>query len=605
MVTGLLGLLGVLAGLQYVWLGQISEAEKDRLQRRLQTDAQRFVEDYNRELQGAYFNFQSDAELWTKKDWAQFNRRYEFWRGKTAYPNLIAGFYYLENRPGAAPLVYDRERGEFRETVRTDELERWRARAFDGGNAAAGPVDARDFALLMPVYDQSPTFDRILIRKEKKSADSAPLTIPDKKGTLIIRLDPAVIKNQILPDLAQKHFPGGDFNLAVSDEDGAKVFETKEVAKADVSLKLFDLAPDNLVFFANRDLSAMPRKVDVKGVIVNQRVDTISTVRTTTINANAPPSEAGRKTLKIEVDGEKPRTVIESGNLSNAGSWTLDVQHSAGSLDRFINATRNKNLGVGFGILALLAVSVVLVFVSAQRARTLARRQIEFVSSVSHEFRTPLAVICSAGENLADGVTKEEKQVSRYGNLIRSEGRKLSKMVEQILEFAGANAGKKKYDLRPQKIGPILESALAECRPLFDEAQFTVEREIAENLPLVRADAAALGQAVQNLLGNSVKYANGEKWLRLTAADGQGRVRIVVEDRGIGIAAADLKHIFEPFFRAKAVVDEQIHGNGLGLSLVRETVAAHGGKIAAESEPGRGSRFTIELPAVKNGVSEE
>ena len=106
-----------------------------------------------------------------------------------------------------------------------------------------------------------------------------------------------------------------------------------------------------------------------------------------------------------------------------------------------------------------------------------------------------------------------------------------------------------------------------------------------------------LDQAVQNLIVNSVKYSNGSKWLRVSAADGDGNVRISVEDRGIGIAPADLKHIFEPFYRAKSVVDEQIHGNGLGLSIVKRTVEAHGGKVKAVSEPGKGSKFTIELPA--------
>ncbi|MBA2736292.1 MAG: HAMP domain-containing histidine kinase, partial [Pyrinomonadaceae bacterium] len=264
----------------------------------------------------------------------------------------------------------------------------------------------------------------------------------------------------------------------------------------------------------------------------------------------------------------------------------------------FITNTRRKNLAISFSILSLLAISVILIFVSAQRAQLLARRQIEFVSSVSHEFRTPLAVIYSAGENLADGVTKEYSQVSRYGNLIKGEGKKLSKMVEQILDFAGANSGKKKYDLREVKVSEIIENALAECQPLIDEKSFKVETEIAENLPEIMADKNALMQAVQNLIANSIKYSNGEKFLKISARNGGNKVKIIIEDRGIGIAKSDLKHIFEPFFRAKAVVDEQIHGNGLGLSLVKQTVEAHGGKIAVESQIGKGSRFTIHLPFI-------
>jgi signal transduction histidine kinase len=238
----------------------------------------------------------------------------------------------------------------------------------------------------------------------------------------------------------------------------------------------------------------------------------------------------------------------------------------------------------------------VLIFLSAQRAKRLAQRQLDFVSSVSHEFRTPLAVIYSAGENLADGVAKEETQVSRYGNLIKGEGKKLTAMVEQILDFAGANSGKKRYDLRAADVGEIIENALAECQPLIAEKGIAVEREIAENLPPLIVDKNALSRAIQNLIGNAVKYSNGGKWMKISAKNGGGKIKIAVEDSGIGISAKDLTHILEPFYRAKAVVDEQIHGNGLGLSLVKQIVDAHKGNVKIESELGKGSKFTIELP---------
>jgi two-component system phosphate regulon sensor histidine kinase PhoR len=177
-------------------------------------------------------------------------------------------------------------------------------------------------------------------------------------------------------------------------------------------------------------------------------------------------------------------------------------------------------------------------------------------------------------------------------------------MVEQILEFAGANAGKTKYDFRAQSVKRIVEDALRECQPLIDGKNFDVECEVAENLPDVKADANALSRAIQNLIGNSLKYSTpSSKWLKISAKNGGGKVKIAVEDKGIGIAPADLKHIFEPFYRAKAVVDEQIHGNGLGLSLVKETVEAHGGKISAESEIGKGSKFIVHLPIIRETLN--
>jgi signal transduction histidine kinase len=149
-----------------------------------------------------------------------------------------------------------------------------------------------------------------------------------------------------------------------------------------------------------------------------------------------------------------------------------------------------------------------------------------------------------------------------------------------------------------QPVGGIVENALAECEGLIGEKGFTVEKEFAEDLPEVRADANALSRAIQNLIVNSLKYSDEQKYLKVSVYNGDGRVKIAVEDKGIGIEQADLKHIFEPFYRARAVVDEQIHGNGLGLSLVKETVEAHGGKISAESEIGKGSRFIVHLPFI-------
>lgn len=617
LVVGLLGLLGLLAVLQSVWLGQISEGEKDRITRRLQTDTERFGEDFNREIQTAYVNFQSDESLWANKNWAEFNERYDFWRKKTAYPALIKDFYYIENKPDGGVWQFDAEKREFKPGVLTAEMQDIRTRSAD--EKTFEPVDEAHYTLVMAIFEAPKTFDRIMIRRERPPrlekqpasgqgvSETKPdkIELPERRGFLVIKLDENVIKDQLLPDLAKKHFPENDFNLAVVSRTGQSIFQTGEVTKADSNVALFDLTPDNLIFFANRDVLPRTPERKAEGLVINQsqiRTQTFSTVERETISVNnAPEKKQATGTFQFRLkDKQNPTTIFQTSNLTNSGNWTLNVQHSAGSLDNFIAGTRNKNLAVSFGILGVLAVSIVLIFVSAQRARVLAQRQIDFVSSVSHEFRTPLAVIYSAGENLADGVAREERQVSRYGDLIKSEGKKLSSMVEQILEFAGANSGKKKYDFREQSVKAIVESALEECAGLIDEKGFIVETYFENNLPKVKADTTALSQAIQNLIVNSVKYSKPfEKPISVSVeCNDAGKIEITVEDKGIGIAPKDLKHIFEPFFRAKAVVDEQIHGNGLGLSLVKETVEAHGGKIRAESDLGKGSKFSVQLPVV-------
>jgi signal transduction histidine kinase len=224
----------------------------------------------------------------------------------------------------------------------------------------------------------------------------------------------------------------------------------------------------------------------------------------------------------------------------------------------------------------------------------------EFVAGVSHELRTPLAVICSAAENLADGVIDHSDQVKRYGGLIRDEGRRLTGMVEQVLEFSGAQSGRKSYELRQTELSQVIEDAITACHLQLAEGGFEIERKIAADLPLVNADGAALGRAIQNLLSNAMKYSGPSRWIGLsvesaTAAGGE-EVRIVVSDRGLGISPSELERIFEPFYRGKDVVAAQIHGNGLGLSLVRHIAAAHGGRVSVESKVGQGSQFILRLP---------
>ncbi|HYP50581.1 MAG TPA: ATP-binding protein, partial [Pyrinomonadaceae bacterium] len=142
-----------------------------------------------------------------------------------------------------------------------------------------------------------------------------------------------------------------------------------------------------------------------------------------------------------------------------------------------------------------------------------------------------------------------------------------------------------------------IEAVLADCQPVIEEKCFTVEKQIAADLPEVSADPNALKQSIQNLVNNALKYSNGNRWMRISAKQERGRVSVSVEDKGFGIEPRELRQIFEPFYRGRKAVSEQIHGNGLGLSLVKQIIEAHGGEIRVKSETGKGSRFTIEIPA--------
>ena len=243
-----------------------------------------------------------------------------------------------------------------------------------------------------------------------------------------------------------------------------------------------------------------------------------------------------------------------------------------------------------------------------QRAQRLAKLQLDFVAGVSHELRTPLAVIVSAGDNLAEGVVANPEQVKQYGALVRDEGRRLAGMVEQTLSFAAGGSRFRQLKLQPLDVGEVIRKTVDRERSAAGRLGFTIEENLESGLPAVRADEQTLSQSLENLIRNAVKYSGENRWIAVSARRGGDTahdVTITVEDRGPGIDSDDLAHIFDPFYRGKLAHAAQIHGSGLGLSLTKEAVEAMGGSIAVRSSPGKGSAFTIRLPAANSAAERE
>jgi signal transduction histidine kinase len=427
---------------------------------------------------------------------------------------------------------------------------------------------------------------------------------------LILVLDDIYLRETMLRTLAERHFPQQSaerYRVLIVDRHGAPVLtrnlrqsETIARADADIAEPFFGLPITALS--AGPSLST--------GHIMAWNVMRADGGTTTEVAAGSASPNQDVSVFINQVDRRLPGGTASVTETRVAGTavrlardgWELRLQHAAGSLDAAVANARSRNLWLSFGMLTLLMMSVGLIVLNAQRSERLAARQMDFVATVSHELRTPLAVIRSAAQNLQAGVVLDREQASRYGDLIEDEGRRLTDMVEQVLEFAGLSGNRQALRARPVEIRSLVNDVVDGCQSLLDGSDFEVARSLPADLPMVTADDEALRRAIQNLIANAVKYAAEGRWLGVSAEAGAARgrheVRINISDRGRGIEPEDLPHIFEPFYRGRYAVDRQIHGNGLGLSLVKRIAETHGGRLTVTSQPGQGATFTIHLPAL-------
>ncbi len=256
-----------------------------------------------------------------------------------------------------------------------------------------------------------------------------------------------------------------------------------------------------------------------------------------------------------------------------------------------------------FGILTVSFVSVVvtgvvLVLVFVRREANLSELQADFVSKVSHELRTPLTAIRLFAETI-DRPETDEATRRKCTALMVTESERLSNLIERLLDWGRMEAGRKIYELRLERVSDIVDDAVKAYAPRKDlvaDAEFSVE--IASSLPNVVVDRHALVDAIVNLLGNAYKYGGTPPVVKLEAhTTPKGEVAIAVSDNGDGIPAPEHRRIFEKFYRIDDRLSRNKEGSGLGLAIVKHVARAHRARVAVDSAPGKGSTFTLVLPA--------
>lgn len=255
------------------------------------------------------------------------------------------------------------------------------------------------------------------------------------------------------------------------------------------------------------------------------------------------------------------------------------------------------NLSLWVVMTLFLITAVALMLRTASREMKLTQMKADFVSNVSHELRTPLASIRVLAELLNLGRVNQPDRVREYGAYIESEGRRLTQVINNILDFSRIESGGKLFQFESCDIKVVVDETLEAFTVHLKQNGFTLSYEAPQTaLPQVVLDPDAIALALTNLLDNAIKYSGDVKEINVSVAQSDGFVTVAITDRGVGIAADEQEKIFEKFYRVSTGLVHDVKGSGLGLSLVKHIVVAHQGKVTVRSKPGEGSTFTIQLP---------
>ena len=609
---GLLFLLCALAVVQYRWINQVAEAQRQRAKTELATALIDLENDFDIEITRAFAIFETPTA--SPGDYAE---RYQQWLRVAPYPGLLHGVYIMDpGHPGSPPKPLvpgepaipagqwqrDAEKqtsAVFVATASGVDLPRSfrvfskeRAAQFIGSSKPALVVDGNP-AFVFPIAPTFPTFaiaGRVgppvpfqinLVRRGS-------VRIPQPQLGLVV-LDAAYIKTIFLPAVVKLHF-------------------SKVPADYDILVVEHMAGQESKAIFRSESASPQASLVQSDGNIslLRLRLDCFLPPAPTRGQEVVPTASGLGAVAKVqsvsEIFGRRPFACGNTGLMSEVNSdglWELQARYRTGSLDQAIARFRYKNIFLGGSVLLVLASGMLALLVSTERARALAQMQTEFALGVSHEFRTPLTVIRLAADNLTNGMVENSQQARTYGEIIGTHASELSNMVEETLAFARVQS----KDFLPDStlISPaeVVATSLANCSRALEDARMKVELDIAPNLPLVDVDVRLMSRCLENLILNATKYAASGRWMgvrirTVNRAEG-ARVQISVEDRGPGISSFDLPHIFEPFYRGSPDDASKGPGVGLGLTLVKHVAERHHGTVEVESPQGAGALFSLFL----------
>ncbi len=554
---------------QYRWISEVSQTARERLTENLRANLLRLSRDFNTEISSAASSIvQFSRERDGQAIESQLASRFAQWKNTARRPRIFDRVALAVPGAGGATLrMLNLDRGTLTPAEWPAEWSAIRSHIESNaggphGGRGPGPPRGNDGIVFeVPVFGA----------REDDGGPDRPFRPREREiAWVIFNLNLSYVRETLLPELLRRDLGSN----------GALDYQVEVVSRNH---------PDSVIFQSDsQQASGIAESADASVSLFEPGFD-FSARRG---GPGGPPDDAGRG---------PGRRGPGRGPSPDMGRWQIYVRHRAGSLEAVVDQARIRNMSVTAGVLLLMLATAFALLRYTIRAQRLANMQMDFVAGVSHELRTPLTVIHTAGYNLQGKLARNPAQVEQYGAMIRRESARLRDLVEQVLQFASAGAGRAIHKREPLSVARVIEETMEASRSALHDRACVLESKVDDGLPPVLGDPEALRQALENLVGNAVKYGAGDgQWIGVFASKAEGgsdAVEIRVADRGPGIPEHEQRRIFDPFFRGARAIKDQIHGTGLGLSLVKRIVEAHGGSIRVRSAPMRGTEFIVRIPA--------
>lgn len=300
----------------------------------------------------------------------------------------------------------------------------------------------------------------------------------------------------------------------------------------------------------------------------------------------------------LKSDGSEPGTRTARVNFAgNFPPWSIELyQQNPRLFETMLTSRRGIYLYIFILLAGILIFGLTLTVRIVTHELELGRMKSDFVSTVSHEFKSPLTSIRQLAEMLQAGRVASEEHRQRYYNVLLEQSERLSLLIDNILDFAKMEEGKKEFDFEATDMCALLEALVSTIQQQVSHEGFTLQTEIDTNMPSIQADRSAITQAITNLVDNAIKYSGEARKIYVRGFTEDEYLIIAVQDFGIGIKPEEVDRVFDRFYRGGDELTRAVKGSGLGLTLVKQIVESHHGSINVKSEPDKGSTFSIKLP---------